>query len=67
MNILSDNQKRNIRESLVYALVTSIPRNRTHQRLVVEEFYAGLNRKLILTNEETEEERNVALQTLQDG
>jgi hypothetical protein len=57
--------KRNIRESLVYALlankegfkkelVVTTPRN------IVSDFYASLNRKDILSNFETEEERKKA-------
>lgn len=59
-----DMLKRNIREALAYALHTSI-KDMTFKRLVVQEFYVSLNRKGVLTNDETEEETAKAIRILE--
>jgi endogenous inhibitor of DNA gyrase (YacG/DUF329 family) len=65
LSTLSEDLKRNIRESLVHALKTSIPKKESWMReLVVEEFYASLNRKNILLNYEAEEETKKAKEQL---
>jgi len=65
LSMLSEDLKRNIRESLVYALKTSIPKEESWKReLVVEEFYTSLNRKNILLNYEAEEEIKKAKEQL---
>ncbi|MEM2905058.1 MAG: hypothetical protein QW587_04885 [Candidatus Bathyarchaeia archaeon] len=46
--------------SLVYALKSGVP-NRTQRRVTVEDFFAALNRRGVLTNVETEVYTQVAL------
>jgi len=60
---LSGKLKTYIRESLAYALNTSV-KDVTERRLVVEEFYAALNRRGVLTNEEAEAETREALKMI---
>ena len=60
---LSGELKTYIRESLAYALNTSV-KDATERRLVVEEFYAALNRRGVLTNEEAEAETREALKMI---
>jgi hypothetical protein len=68
LSTLSEDLKRNIRESLVYALKTSIPKKESWMReLVVEEFYSSLNRKNILLNYEAEEEIKKAKEQLEQS
>ena len=62
--MLDEYQKRNIRESLVYAL--GQVSNYTQQRLVIQEFYASLNRKQFIFIYETEEETEKALKQLKE-
>jgi len=50
LQILSEELKRNIRESLAYAL-TQV-KSETQIRLVIQEFYHSLNRKHLLLNYE---------------
>lgn len=61
--MLDDYQKRNIRESLVYAL--SQVKDHTQRRLVIQEFYASLNRKKFIWNMEAEQETESALALLE--
>jgi len=61
---LDTDLKRNIRESLVYAL-TQV-KNRAQIRLVIQEFYHSLNRKGILLNYEVPEEISLADQLVDD-
>jgi hypothetical protein len=63
-SMLREEVKRNVRESLVYAVFTSLPQPYM-RRLVVQEFYASLNRKLILWNYEAEAEVEAALKQLE--
>jgi len=53
--ILSDDLKRNLRESLVYALYTNV-KDVSVARNVIDDFYASLNRKAMLLICEAEEE-----------
>ena len=52
--VLTEEQKRLIRESLVYALHANVA-NPTVIRNVIADFFVSLNRKGLLTNRETEE------------
>jgi hypothetical protein len=61
---LSETLKRNIRESLVYAVSTS-NLQWYQRRLVIHEFYNSLNRKSLLFNHETEEEIDKAIKQLE--
>jgi len=63
-SMLSEEVKRNIRESLVYAAFASLPQPYM-RRLVVQEFYASLNRKAMLWNYEAEAEVEAALKQLE--
>jgi len=54
LQVLSEELKRNIRESLAYAL-TQV-KSETQIRLVIQEFYHSLNRKHFLLNHEVPEE-----------
>jgi predicted metalloprotease with PDZ domain len=66
MMVLNEDLKRNIRESLIYAVLQIQGRNKkTYRRLVITEFYHSLNRKSILLNYETEEEVKKALEQLE--
>jgi len=51
---LNEDIKRNIRESLVYALQQL--KSKTQIRLVIQEFYHSLNRKNLLLNHEAASE-----------
>lgn len=53
MRILDETVKRNIRESLVYALHTTQP-GLLKKRLIVSEFFHSLNRKGLLLNSEVD-------------
>jgi len=53
--ILNDDLKRNLRESLIYALYANV-KDVTVARNTVDDFYASLNRKGILSTYEAEEE-----------
>jgi len=69
--VLTDEVKRNIRESLCYSVAANIRILRadlimTTARLIVSDFYASLNRKHILTNMETELEIDVAYTLLKE-
>jgi hypothetical protein len=64
IEVLNEDLKRNIRESLVYAVFTSLKKS-YQRRLVITEFYHSLNRKDILLNYETEEEVKKALEQLE--
>jgi fructosamine-3-kinase len=61
---LSEDVKRNIRESLVYSVYTSLSRN-YQRRLVIHEFYHSLNRKAVLYNDEAQNEIEKALEQLE--
>jgi hypothetical protein len=63
---MDEDLKRNIRESLVYAVLQIQGRNKkTYRRLVIQEFYSSLNRKSILLNYEVEQEVKKALEQLE--
>jgi fructosamine-3-kinase len=62
--MLNEDLKRNIRESLVYSVYTSLSQG-YQRRLVIYEFYNSLNRKAILYNNEVEEEIEKALEQLE--
>jgi len=62
--LLNTELKRNVRESLVYALAQV--RNRTQIRLVIQEFYHSLNRKHLLLNHEAVEEIAEAEKLVED-
>lgn len=57
---MNEDLKRNIRESLVYALHSTVPSkgemSKTLKRLVISEFFHSLNRKMVLFNCEVEGE-----------
>jgi hypothetical protein len=61
---LSETLKRNVRESLVYAVFTS-NLQWWQRRLVIYEFYNSLNRKGWLFNYEAEEEIDKAIKQLE--
>jgi len=48
--------KENVRRALVYALWTTFPREVSARRVALSEFYHSLNRRKVLTNDETAEE-----------
>jgi len=56
--------KRNIRESLVYAV--NQLKSKTKIRLVVQEFYHSLNRKQLLLNDEVESEIKEAMGLIEE-
>jgi len=62
---LDEDLKRNIRESLVYAVYSSLDDKR-ERRLVVSEFFNSLNRKMVLFNCEVEGEIGQANVQLED-
>jgi hypothetical protein len=64
MGAMSEDLKRAIRESLVYATFTSTKRPYL-RRLIIQEFYASLNRKLALLNDEAEVEVEEAYRRLE--
>jgi len=51
---MDEDLKRNLRESLVYAVYSSV-KDRTAKRLLVSEFFHSLNRKGFLLNYEVED------------
>jgi DNA-directed RNA polymerase subunit RPC12/RpoP len=63
---LSDELKRAIRESLAYALNVDV-KDVTTRRVVVEDFYVALNRRKILTEDETKAEMRRALDLVTVG
>jgi hypothetical protein len=64
--LMNETLKRNIRESLIYALMQIQGRNkRTYRKLVIQEFYSSLNRKSILLNDEAENEISQATTQLE--
>jgi len=63
--VLTDEVKRNVRESLIYAIASSlrglaptvkVDMQRTIAHNIIADFYHSLNRKMMLTSEETEKE-----------
>jgi len=65
--MLDETLKRNIRESLVYAVHASTPKKwKWLRRIIIDDFYHSLNRKAILYNYETEEEISKAIQQLEN-
>lgn len=56
--------KKAIRESLIYALTYSNTTGTT-KRLIVHEFYNALNRRKVITNQETEEEIKKTIEKLE--
>lgn len=62
---LDEDLKRNIRESLVYSVYSSLA-SKTERRLVVSEFFHSLNRKMVLFNCEVEGEIGQANVQLED-
>lgn len=67
---MDEDLKRNIRESLVYALHSTLPSmgemSKTFKRLIISEFFHSLNRKMVLFNCEVEGEISQANAQLED-
>jgi hypothetical protein len=63
-SMLSEEVKRNVRESLVYAVFTSLKQPYL-RRVIIQDFYASLNRKAMLWNFEAEAEVEAALKQLE--
>ena len=61
---MNEDLKRNIRESLVYAVRSA--KDRTVRRLVISEFFHSLNRKMLLLNYETQDLIDQAYAQLED-
>ncbi|MCR6692951.1 MAG: hypothetical protein MRT15_11205 [archaeon YNP-LCB-003-016] len=62
--MLNEDLKRNIRESLVYSVFTSLSGN-YQRRLVIHNFYHSLNKKAVLYNDEMQNEIGKALEQLE--
>ena len=63
MKVLNEELKRNIRESLVYAIHSSSLQT-WQKRLLIAEFYHSLNRKYLLLNYEVDDEIEKAIKQL---